>query len=236
MALNPAAIAGQFTANAPIGSAPNTQTMLRGGAAAGYFDPMGSARLRDLRRRRAVELAQIQRQSAGTYGHLVGLDPGSQRQALIDANLNANAGMAGSLNAEEAAMGNDTQNFYRGLYGQEQDYQHQMALQREANKQASKGGWGQLAGGLVGSFLGPVGTAVGTSVGKHLAHGGVVYSPTKALIGEAGPEAVLPANSPGYQLLKSKGKLPKRRIGKKRKSVQVAAHKRSLPYRPHSGD
>jgi len=58
---------------------------------------------------------------------------------------------------------------------------------------------GAIVGAVTG-FLGGGGTPSNQNpnVGGHLQHGGIVMSPTLALIGEAGPEAVIPLSKGGF--------------------------------------
>lgn len=121
---------------------------------AGFFDPFGSPRLRALRRRRALQLADIQRGRAGTYGRLIGLDPMSQRAALSRADISANAGMAGGLLGADVEEQQRNLDFFRQLYGGELDFQRQRQLEREAAKREASGGIGTAVGGFAGKIGG----------------------------------------------------------------------------------
>jgi hypothetical protein len=63
------------------------------------------------------------------------------------------------------------------------------------------GGWNRLHFGLPSIDLGPLGSIGGFDIGvpqiPYLAKGGIVTRPTLAMIGEAGPEAVVPLDKAG---------------------------------------
>jgi TP901 family phage tail tape measure protein len=85
---------------------------------------------------------------------------------------------------------------------------------KEAGKSAAGGILGGILGGVVGSLFGPGGTAIGASIGASiggkagasLAEGGIVTRPTVALIGEAGPEAVVPLSGGRSNVSRSSGR------------------------------
>jgi phage-related protein len=61
--------------------------------------------------------------------------------------------------------------------------------------------WVDKIKGLPGSIAGGIGNAIGGIFGRRaFAEGGLVFGPTRALIGEAGPEAVIPLNRPLSQI------------------------------------
>ncbi len=70
----------------------------------------------------------------------------------------------------------------------------------DAVKSGVKKGIGGVIGGFVGSIFGPGGTVVGAKIGSDVVgafgEGGIVRKPTFAMIGEKGPEAVIPLSGP----------------------------------------
>lgn len=139
------------------GSIYGNQQLLGEAGQAGFFSPFGSPRLRALARRRALFLSNLQRQRAGGYGQLVGLDPMAQRQALTQADIAGNEGLVGALNAADQQQAAANQDFFRNLYMNQLGYNQQMALakqQQKAQQQAAMGSaLGQLGGAALGFFL-----------------------------------------------------------------------------------
>jgi len=192
---------------------------------AGFFSPFGSPRLRALRRRRALQLSDAQRRRSSNYGRLAGLDPMATRQAMVDADISANAGTAGALNEAEFQEGQGNLDFQRSLFTGELDFMRNRALERERAKAASRGGIGQAIGSVAGAFIPGAGALFGGGGGggggggrspynygdTWMADGGLVTRPTRALIGEGGePEAVVPRSHPGFGVMQRFGVLPQR--------------------------
>lgn len=144
---------GGFGANPAAGSIRGNQQLLGRAQEAGHFDPFGSPRLRALRRRMALRRGDAMRSRTSSYGKLLGLDPMAQRSALVDSDLAANAGTSDFLNQAEFQDQSSAQDFSRGLYGGELDFNRQQMLQRQAERAARSGGLGQAAGVIGGRVL-----------------------------------------------------------------------------------
>lgn len=71
----------------------------------------------------------------------------------------------------------------------------------EALTAGGKRAAGAALGAFAGSFFGPAGTVAGASIGQQVfgsfANGGIVRRPTIALVGEKGPEAIIPIGQQG---------------------------------------
>lgn len=160
---------GGFAAGMPtpaVGSIAGNNAMLQEAQQAGLFSPFGSPRLQALARRRALFLSGIQRQRAGGYGQLVGLDPMAQRQALTQADIAGNQGLVGALNAADQQQAAANQQFFRNLYMNQLGYNQQLALAKQQQKAQRSAGLGSMLGQLGGAALGflgggPFGAAAG---------------------------------------------------------------------------
>lgn len=137
-----------------VGSMRGNQQLLGQAGEAGLFNPLGSPRLRALRRRQYAANANAMRGRTSSYGRLLGLDPMAQRQALVDSDIGANQSLAGGLNQAEFDESNENRGFFRDLYRGELDFQRQRELQRQAERAAARGGMGQVVGGLAGRAFG----------------------------------------------------------------------------------
>lgn len=133
---------------------PDYTELLRGGAGAGYFDPMGSPLLREQLRRGVFRTAGNRRRRGEILARLAGLDPNQQRQAMLDVNRDYGREVSGALNEADLRDLQGRQEFFRNLQMQTLPYQYQ-----ERNRPGFGSFLGQLAGLGVGAFTGGLGGA-----------------------------------------------------------------------------
>lgn len=138
----------------------------------GLFDPMGSPAIMARLRRQGMRSMRNQMRRGSVTGRLLGLDPWSQRAAMMDIGRESAGGLADFLNQAQLGQMQSGQDWARGLMAQEREF----AEQRRREREARKGGLGALlgtalgagAGALVGNpMLGAkLGGAVGGAVSK----------------------------------------------------------------------
>ncbi len=127
--------------------------LINKGGAMGVFSPYfrrnalraGALRNADAQRRRMQVFARLQGE---------GLDPGQERAAMMEAENNANAGVAQSLNDAELQGISSYEDYIRSLLGGERSMAEQQRMQDKQAKAAEAAGWGSMAGSLGSAFLG----------------------------------------------------------------------------------
>jgi hypothetical protein len=146
--------AGRSIANAPGNFIGQSQQMLSGARESGILDPLGSKRIRDILRRRAMMGRQSGMKRAGILSQLYGLDPSQTRAGLLNADI---AGTGGMINALTEADYNElTANrpFYQGLFSGGLQHQQAMQLAKMQQDAERRGGIGNVLGSVGGQILG----------------------------------------------------------------------------------
>lgn len=128
-----------------------TGDLINRGGQAGAFSPYF---LRDSLRAGALRNADAQRRRMQIFSHLLGLDPAQQQTAMMDAENNANAGVAGSLNDAESQGLQSYRDFIMSLLGGERNMAEQRAIADKQRKAANSSAWGSLAGSLGSAAIG----------------------------------------------------------------------------------
>jgi len=108
-----------------------------------------------------------------------------RNQGFLGSLAQAHQGVLAQRGAAKTAF-----EYGRALQGQQEAEARK--AQREANRRAKWGAIGSLGGAAINFLTGGAGGGAGGGGGGALAHGGIVRRPTMAMIGEAGPEAVVP--------------------------------------------
>jgi hypothetical protein len=154
----PAAPSGGDPGGSPInffeGMAPGRKLagdIINRGGAAGAFGPYF---LRNMLRKRALANADAQRRRMSVTSTMYGLDPAQARVAAIEAENNANAGLAGSLNDAEMTGLQRYQDYVMQLLTGERGMAEQQRMQDKQRKAAEAAGWGSLAGGATSAAIG----------------------------------------------------------------------------------
>lgn len=136
--------------------------LLGQGGAAGALGPNY---LRNLLRRRAIGTYGNQGRRSSTMAGLYGLDPAQARQAMLENDQSANAGLSSALNEADLAGASNYQQLLQSLlgsrFGQENAYK-----QAEAEKAANRGNFGSFLGQAVGTVLPGIGAGVGERIGR----------------------------------------------------------------------
>lgn len=153
----------------------------QGGGAAGTIKGLlaGGAQtftpdyLRTALRRKALGTSDAMRRRNAVLSRLSGLDPMQQRQAMIDADIEASGGLAGALNAADLQGLSGYQDFIRQLLGGERGYQFQREeaeRQRQWEEEMQGGGFwdmlGNVGGKALGAFTGGYGEERGRRAGR----------------------------------------------------------------------
>lgn len=129
---------------------------------AGLFDPMGSAGIREARRRRALRLADAQRRRGSVLSLVAGLDPWAARYAAIEADRAATGDLGNALSEADYNELTSNRDRYWNLLGGQISNEQQIAAERRArDSQGGIGGFlGQIAGTLAGGVAGGIGQRI----------------------------------------------------------------------------
>lgn len=154
---------------------PLTQRTLRAGSEAGFFNPFGSPELRNLIRSRILGAGSGRRRRAQLLAQLAGLDPEAQREALMDADLEASGQTAQQLTEAEMGLISSGQDWLRDMLEREREREaarrmqaggfQQQGLQARWGKRGFGRSFGRIGGALIGGALGgPGGAMIGSRV------------------------------------------------------------------------
>lgn len=118
--------------------------------AAGLLNPLGSPVLRARTRANALRTAEAQRRRNSVLSRLMGItDPNQARTLAVSADQQASRGAADAINGADLSQLESGQDFARGLYRSQLDFDRQKQLAK-----MQQPGLGQQLGGLVGQWAG----------------------------------------------------------------------------------
>lgn len=137
--------------NPAMGSTAEVGNRLREAQRFGYFDPGGSEAIRARARRRAFGFGRDRRTRAATLSRLAGLDPMQQRQAILESDMEGASQLGEQLHDVDQRQEEGAQDFFRGLYGGERQFQQQRQIARDQAREARRGGG---AGAMIGQIAG----------------------------------------------------------------------------------
>ena len=123
----------------------------------GLFNPLGSPRIRELMRRRALANYYAGRRRAGILSQLYGLDPSQRLAALANQDIAGHGELSSEISNADYAELTANRPFLQSLYGQQLSYAQQRELEKIRAQQQTPAALGGLAGqagaAVIGHYL-----------------------------------------------------------------------------------